>query len=343
MPITRQSPRCLISTDTASAYNYSAIWRCQVCRVLVPPEQFYRQITEHYLLPYLGPQRPLNKITSEHILDMLNSMRRTGYAAQTIDHVYTVGKIIFEYARKWRKITFNPFDAVDPPEVRVVAPMPLTEAEAVALLAAVAGHRLYALYVLTLTLGLRKGELLGLTINGIDLDTASIAITQQVLDLDGSPSIKPYTKSGYSTRILPLAAYLVLLLRVRLAQIQAEREQDGWVEHGLLFSSERGTPMSQRNLNRHFKRACVTAQLRRAVRTDDAGDVERSGSALRFHHLRHTCLSWLGDTGASKNIIQAVAGHAAADVTDRYVHVSLAALREAIERMAQAKLLMDPQ
>jgi site-specific recombinase XerD len=102
--------------------------------------------------------------------------------------------------------------------------------------------------------------------------------------------------------------------------------------------------MSQRNLDRHFKRACVTAQLRpRAVHTANAGDAERTSSALRFHHLRHTSLSWLGDTGASKNIIQAVAGHAAADVTDRYVHVSLAALREAIERMAQAKSLMDAQ
>ena len=307
-------------------------------------QQFYRQITEHYLPPYLGAQRPVNKITAEHILDMLNGMRRAEYAAQTIDHVYTVGKTILEYARKWRKIMFNPFDAVDPPEVHVVAPTPLTEAEATALLAAVADHRLHMLYVLALILGLRKGELLGLTIDGVHLDTASIAITQQVLDLEGRPSIEPYTKSGHGTRTLPLTPYLVTLLHTRLAQIQAEREQEGWAEHGLLFSSERGTPMSQRNLDRHFKGACVTAQIRpRIVSTNGTDGAERATSNLRFHHLRHTCLSWLGDTGANKSIIQAVAGHAAADVTDRYVHVSLAAVREAIERMAGAKLLKDAQ
>jgi integrase len=134
------------------------------------------------------------------------------------------------------------------------------------------------------------------------------------------------------------------LLYTRLAQIQAEREKDGWAEYGLLFPSERGTPMSQRNLDRHFKSACVIAQLRpRTISTSRTDGAERTTSALRFHHLRHTCLSWLGDTGASKNIIQAVAGHAAADVTDRYVHVSLAAVREAIERLAQAKLLTDAQ
>jgi hypothetical protein len=50
---------------------------------------------------------------------------------------------------------------------------------------------------------------------------------------------------------------------------------------------------------------------------------------LRYPCRKRGCSrpSWLGDTGASKNIIQEVAGHAAADVTDRYVYVSLAAVR----------------
>jgi integrase len=64
-------------------------------------------------------------------------------------------------------------------------------------------------------------------------------------------------------------------------------------------------------------------------------------SDLKFHHLRHTCLSWLGDTGANDMVIKAIAGHADEDVTDRYVHVSLDAMREAIEKLEQAKLHRD--
>jgi len=61
--------------------------------------------------------------------------------------------------------------------------------------------------------------------------------------------------------------------------------------------------------------------------------------------LRHTCLSWLGDTGANDMVIKAIAGHADEDVTDRYVHVGLDAMRVAVTRLEQAQLLQknDPK
>ena len=300
-------------------------------------QRFYRQMTEHYLLPYLGERSSIKKIAAEHIIDMLNAMRRAGYAEQTIDHVFTVGKTAFGYARKWRKIMFNPFDDVDPPSVKTVDPTPLSEAEARALRWAVASHRLRALYELALALGLRKGELLGLIIEGLDRMAATITISQQVLDLDGGPSIEPYTKND-EARTLPLTPRLLALLEVRLTQLMAEHTDD-WQEHGLLFPSERGTPMSERNLDRHFKASCVKAQIRlRDTNQKHANGTPIMTSDLKFHHLRHTCLSWLGDTGASDKILKAIAGHADSDVTDRYVHVSLAAMREVIERMEAARL-----
>jgi len=147
-------------------------------------------------------------------------------------------------------------------------------------------------------------------------------------------------------RTLPLTPRLVILLRIRLEQLLAERG-DGWEEHGLLFPSERGTPMSERNLDRQFKAACLKAEIRLRdtdkTKTKGRGNKKREipiyRSALKFHHLRHTALSWLGDTGASDMLIKATAGHADQDVTDRYVHVSLAAMREAIERMEQLNIL----
>jgi len=295
-------------------------------------QRFYRQMTEHYLLPYLGEHEPIKNIDAEGIVDMMNAMRRAGYAEQTIDHVFTVGKTVFAYARKWRKIMFNPFDDVDPPNVRSVDPTPLSEAEAAALRWAVEDHRLRALYELALALGLRKSELLGLTIEGLDLKEATITIGQQVLNLDDGVSIEPYTKND-EPRTLPLTPRLVALLEIRLAQLEAERGED-WEEYGLLFPSERDTPMSERNLDRHFKGACVRAK----IRLRDTGQKRADGtpiytSDLKFHHLRHTCLSWLGDAGASDKIIKAIAGHADENVTDRYVHVSLEAMREVVERI----------
>jgi site-specific recombinase XerD len=104
-------------------------------------QRFYRQTTEHYLLPYLGERTPIKKISAENIVDMMNAMRRAGYAEQTIAHAYTVGKTIFEQARKWKKIVFNPFDDVEPPDVKTVKPTPLSSVEVVALRYAVENHR----------------------------------------------------------------------------------------------------------------------------------------------------------------------------------------------------------
>ena len=110
-----------------------------------------------------------------------------------------------------------------------------------------------------------------------------------------------------SGRTLPLTPRLVALLRIRLVQLLAERGEEG---------KEHGTPMSERNLDRQFKTACVKAQIRlRDTGKRTKKDKPIFTSTLKFHHLRHTCLSWLGDTGANDMVIKAIAGHADADVT----------------------------
>jgi site-specific recombinase XerD len=192
--------------------------------------------------------------------DMLNRMRRAGYADQTVDHAYTVGRTIFERAKKWRKIMYNPFDMVEPPTVKTVEPTPLDVSEIAALRYVVESHRLYALYELSWTLGIRKAELLGLPLAGLDLKAATNTVSQQVLDLPGSPLIEPYSKND-KERTLPLTPRLVTLIKIRLEQLLAG-PGEGWKKHGLLFPSEHGTPMSERNLDRQFKTACVKASIR---------------------------------------------------------------------------------
>src|SRR4051812_24092340 len=62
-------------------------WMDKVVINLKPKTQrFYRQTSEHYVLPYLGERTPMKRVSPEYIVDMLNRMRRAGYAEQTIDH-----------------------------------------------------------------------------------------------------------------------------------------------------------------------------------------------------------------------------------------------------------------
>jgi len=98
------------------------------------------------------------------------------------------------------------------------------------LLGAVRQHRLYALFVLAATMGLRRGELLGL---------------------------------HWSDRVpLPPMAWQALKAH-RGRQAEERLAAKRWEDHGLVFPTEVGTPMEPRNLNR------LWASLRTKVGMED--------------------------------------------------------------------------
>ena len=52
-----------------------------------------------------------------------------------------------------------------------------------------------------------------------------------------------------------------------------------------------------------------------------------------IHSLRHTMLSWLGESGADAFTIMRIAGHSSVTVSQRYVHPSPELLETAFERL----------
>jgi integrase len=80
-----------------------------------------------------------------------------------------------------------------------------------------------------------------------------------------------------------------------------------WEEHGLVFPSEVGTPMSGRNLYRAFKIRVKRAAL---------------PQTLRFHDLRHTCATLLLRQGVNPKFVQELLGHSDISLTlNTYSHV----------------------
>ena len=151
---------------------------------------------------------------------------------------------------------------------------PLSPGEARSLLDAVSGDRLEALYTVALGLGLRRGEILALQWDDIDLNAGSIRIRSSLQRLDGKlVFVEPKSDRSRRTLALPQTA-LRSLHRHRAKQLQ-ERLVAGkkWNENGLVFATTIGTPIDARNLTRHFKGALKRAQL----------------PPKRFHDLRHTC------------------------------------------------------
>jgi len=66
----------------------------------------------------------------------------------------------------------------------------------------------------------------------------------------------------------------------------------------------------------------------------DIRDVKSSLQGLRFHDLRHTAISALGEAGVPDRVIMDIAGHVSQRMLRRYSHIQLEAKRVAIQSLS---------
>jgi integrase len=87
-------------------------------------------------------------------------------------------------------------------------------------------------------------------------------------------------KTDRSRRTVPIAPFLIDMLRAHRAEQYAERHAaaNQWQDHGLVFASEFGTPVDPRNILRTIQIAAQKAGM----------------SVIGVHTLRHTAaVTWL--------------------------------------------------
>jgi integrase len=164
--------------------------------------------------------------------------------------------------------------------------------------------RLEALYIAAVHAGLRPGELLALRWEDVDLDRGVLHVRRALSDGEFTT---PKTKR--SRRRIDLGTgSSAALRRHRTRQLEERMARAGlWQDHGLVFPSSVGTPLSHRNVVRSFK-----AVLRRTGLP----------AAIRLYDLRHTCATLLLCRDVHPKYVQELLGHASiAQTLDTYSHV----------------------
>ncbi|WP_030238524.1 tyrosine-type recombinase/integrase [Streptomyces sp. NRRL S-350] len=314
----------------------------------------YTTCVTQYLIPGLG-KRKLAKLAAKDIRSWLNGLRtvcqccargldarrkpdaqagrqprccaigkccRKLLSPLTLAYIHSVLKSALEHAVREEEIPRNVARNVRTGTPRPRRFEPLTADEARTFLTAAKGHRLHALFELALRTGLRKGELLGLRWEDLDLDasTASIRRTLQ-RTRTGGPTTLP-TKTISSERRIALPVACVTSLREHRARQAREKQQAGaqWVDNGLVFSRPDGHPIEPATLTRHFKALLRRSRLR----------------AIRFHDLRHSTATLLLEQGVELVVIKELLGHAHIGVTATvYAHVRLRLQRDAIDLLGR--------
>jgi integrase len=181
------------------------------------------------------------------------------------------------------------------------------------------GDPLLPLYQLIALRGLRRGEAAGLIWPDIDLDQATVTISQQLVD-DGRKLTFGPPKSEASRRTIPLDQHTVALLRHH-QRAQARRFGSG---SDLVFTRDDGRPIRPEYLTRHFQRLARDAGL----------------PPIRLHDLRHGAATLALAAGADLKTIQDLLGHSSIVLTaDTYTSVLPVVARRVAE--ATARLVLD--
>lgn len=63
--------------------------------------------------------------------------------------------------------------------------------------------------------------------------------------------------------------------------------------------------------------------------------LKRAGLTIRFHDLRHTCITKLAESQASEHTLMAIAGHVSRKMIEHYSHIRMEAKRAALDAIAE--------
>jgi len=285
----------------------------------------YHTIIRCHLVPALG-MIPLAQLQPQHIQQYYAQALLDGRAdgkgalsARSVLHIHRVLSQALNYAVRQGLLIRNIAELVDPPRARKPKLRTLTSGEVSQLLGADKGAPYYPIIYTAVNTGLRQAELLGLTWRNLDLDLASLSVTQVLYKRKGICQFKE-PKSEHSRRRLDLSPSLALFLRQYRTEKQAERLLLGMPlgKDDLVFSNADGTPMDPGTLTHNFARIARKAGL----------------PGTRFHDLRHTFATLMLMAGIHPKIVSEMLGHASVAFTlDTYSHVIPTLQQAAMKRL----------
>jgi site-specific recombinase XerD len=191
------------------------------------------------------------------------------------------------------------------PLVRVPRTLPkiLSPAEVNALIAALRTHRDRAMVFAMVLGGLRRCEVLGLTLADIRVPERSLFVAEG--------------KGGHQ-RVIPISNTFFAAVGDYL---RSERPRDTDTDRVFvaLKGPTRGRPLTADGIDTILRAARQRAALERAT----------------CHQLRHTCLTRLREAGMELEAVQAQAGHASIESTRIYLHLTDDWLADEYRRAAQ--------
>ena len=304
-----------IDNERVTLGEYLAIWLDEIVKPTIRVRTYdsYDGVISRHIVPHIGAQR-LDKIKPITLQRFYAQLERANVGPRTRQLVHVTLASALKRAVRLNLIEMSPVEGVDAPRVPKAHTTALSMEQMEAFLAALESHRLYALFVVGFTTGMRPGEILGLQWQDVDFAAATIAVRRTIEDHKGTPVIGEPKTAG-SRRRIDIPARCIRALR---------KHQEILLKEGLrasvwVFPSTVGTPLGMRNVVRLFKDKLGEAKL---------------PSTIRCYDMRHTAATLALVAGVPLKVVSERLGHASIKITaDTYQHVTPSLQKDAVRRL----------
>lgn len=266
----------------------------------------YKERIKKHLLPALG-NIPLKNLNATIIQQWVNSLTdEKNLSPKTVQNVYLNLEQALTQAVFLRMLPYNPCEGVKLPKLQKYKAQIYDKDEITEMLEAASGSNMYLIALLTVSVGFRRGELLALKWDNVDLDNGIIHIRENTVLADGVKITKA-PKSSAGIRDISIGEKLTSELRKAHTEYFSNKLLYGkaFVDSNLVICQKDGKPYSPDSITQKWGRFVKQKNLKH----------------IRFHDLRHSCATAMIEANVPMKTVQERMGHTSITITyDIYGH-----------------------
>lgn len=233
--------------DSPTVEQWMRYWRDEIAVERIRPSTMraYESYIDRHIVPRLGKHR-LDALEPAHVRRMYADMRKPcpepdeagrcphkpshGLAEASVRQVHAILSRALKIAEREGKVAVNVCAKLDPPSVKKNPRIPLTVLEARRVLAAAEGDPFESRWYAALWLGMRQGEVLGLSWRDVDLDQGTIYVHRALQRVKGKGLVFVEPKAANSVRVIPLPSMVLSRLTLDWARhLNAGGDRDALV------------------------------------------------------------------------------------------------------------------
>lgn len=279
----------------------------------------YKEKIRNYIQPHLGhiPLKALNNLTIQKWVNHMSN--ELGLSPKTIRNTFNILKPALDKAVVLKMIPGNPCTGTKLPKAVKHQTEIYDQSEIEKMLDKARGTDMYLPLLLEASLGLRRGELLALRWDDVDLINGIIHIRHNTVVADGVIETKA-PKSAAGIRDLTIGQNLLEVLQAARQQYMRDLHNQGssFTDSNLVIRQPNGKPYRPESMTQKWERFVKANGLK----------------PIRFHDLRHSCTTALLQAGVDPKTVQTRMGHADISVTmNTYAHTTKSMDQKAADKM----------